>query len=109
VPTVIAYKVSWLTAKIAQWLVNVPYVTLLNIMMNKEIFPEFLQSNCQVDSIYPALYKNLYDIKTIDYLKQYCIKGTNSLSTYDENNAKIPPNNAAADQILTLLGALKMH
>lgn len=109
VPTVIAYKVSWLTAKIAQWLVNVPYVTLLNIMMNKEIFPEFLQNNCQVNSLYLALYKNLYDIKTIDYQKQYCIKGTNSLSTYNENNTKIPPNSAAADQILTLLGALKMH
>jgi lipid-A-disaccharide synthase len=104
VPTVIAYKVSWLTGKIAHFLVKIPYVTLLNIMFNKEIFPEFLQENCCINALYQAVYQSLYDDKIIQFQKEYCQKGIDMLSVYDENmHKKIPPSSVAAKKIYNLL------
>ena len=40
-PSIIAYKMSWFTAWLAKHLVNVRYASLLNIMLDKMIFPEF--------------------------------------------------------------------
>jgi lipid-A-disaccharide synthase len=99
VPTIIAYKVSWLTSKLAHYLIKVPYVTLLNIMMNKEIYPEFLQENCTDDKLYKALYKALYDPETIDMQKKYCAIATDLLYAKDNQGNKIHANLSAARYI----------
>ena len=54
-PSIIAYKMSWFTAWLAKHLVNVRYASLLNIMLDKMIFPEFLQDQCHKDNISAAL------------------------------------------------------
>lgn len=43
VPTVVIYKLSTLSYLIARVIVKVPYVSLPNIILNEEIFPEFIQ------------------------------------------------------------------
>jgi lipid-A-disaccharide synthase len=45
-PMVIGYKVGALTAAIARRFIKVPYVTLVNIILNREVVPEFIQENC---------------------------------------------------------------
>lgn len=45
VPTVVAYKVSPLTELAARLLITVPYVSLPNLILNREIFPELLQKD----------------------------------------------------------------
>jgi len=46
-PTVIAYKVSAVTAAIVRRLVKVQYVNLINILLNRMVIPERLQENCR--------------------------------------------------------------
>ncbi|MBA4416961.1 MAG: lipid-A-disaccharide synthase [Syntrophus sp. (in: bacteria)] len=49
-PAIVVYKISWLSYCIAKALVKVKYISLPNIIIGKEIFPEFVQHiNC--DSI----------------------------------------------------------
>lgn len=103
VPTVIAYKVSWFTAKIASWLINVPYVTLLNIMVNQEIFPEYLQENCTPNKLYDALNDCLLNSNTTEKHKKYCELGTELLYAKGNNNQKIPANHATAIEIRKIL------
>jgi lipid-A-disaccharide synthase len=43
---VIGYRVGALTAAIARRFIKVPYVTLVNIILNREVVPEFIQENC---------------------------------------------------------------
>ncbi len=99
VPTVIAYKVSWLSSKLAHLLIKVPYVTLLNIIMNKEIYPEFLQENCTPNKLYQGLYRALYDPETIDMQKKNCVIATELLYATDEAGNKIHANMSAARHI----------
>jgi len=103
VPTVIAYKVSYLSALLARWLVNVPYVTLLNIMLNKPVFPEFLQNNCTIDQLYPALNCALYDTEKIVEQKQMCQKATKMLSVYENESGIIPSSIVCARIIKKLI------
>ena len=55
VPHLIAYKVSRLTAIIAKRLLKIRFVNLLNILANREIVPELLQDQCNVDKIVDTL------------------------------------------------------
>ncbi len=45
-PMVIAYRVSWLTAKIVKRLVHVSSFCLINILLKKKVVPEYLQTAC---------------------------------------------------------------
>ncbi|MFL2668969.1 MAG: lipid-A-disaccharide synthase [Alphaproteobacteria bacterium] len=46
VPSVIAYKVNTITSWIVKFLVSVKYVNLVNVLLDKEAVPEFLQEEC---------------------------------------------------------------
>lgn len=47
VPTVVAYKFSPLSFALAKRLVKVPYVSLPNLILNRPVFPEFLQADAR--------------------------------------------------------------
>lgn len=55
VPMVIAYRVGFLTAVIARRFITAKYVTLINIIRDQEVIPEFLQERCTVESLCSAL------------------------------------------------------
>lgn len=50
-PAVIAYKLNWLSAKIARKVVKSPYVTLVNIMSKREVMPELLLEDCTPEKL----------------------------------------------------------
>lgn len=54
-PMVVAYKTSFINGWIAKQLLKVPYVSLVNILANQEIVPEYLQKNCTPERLYEAL------------------------------------------------------
>ncbi|MEE9545188.1 MAG: lipid-A-disaccharide synthase, partial [Rhodospirillales bacterium] len=54
-PTVIAYKVNPLTALLARRLVRVRYINLVNLILNRQALPEFLQENCTPEKLATAL------------------------------------------------------
>ncbi len=51
VPTVIAYRVSWLTYEIVRRLIKVKFVHLLNYLAGDAIVPERLQADCTPDRL----------------------------------------------------------
>lgn len=55
VPTVVAYDVNPITAFIAKRLVKTQYVSLVNIVMSREIVPEYLLGKCRSALLIPAV------------------------------------------------------
>ena len=52
IPSIILYKMGFINFFIVKMLVNVNFANILNIVANKEIIPELLQSNCNAINIY---------------------------------------------------------
>ena len=54
-PTVIAYKVNPLTAWAARRMMQVPYVSLVNLILDRRVTPELLQERCRPDLLADAV------------------------------------------------------
>lgn len=50
-PAIVAYRVSGLSYSVARLAVDVPYISLPNLILNKMIFPEFIQSRARGELI----------------------------------------------------------
>ncbi len=55
VPSLIAYRLSPLTAFIARRLIRVKYASIINLILDKPAIPEFIQENCTAERMTPAL------------------------------------------------------
>jgi lipid-A-disaccharide synthase len=51
VPQVVVYKTSPITYRIAKAIINVPYISLVNLILNKEAVPELIQNQCTPQNI----------------------------------------------------------
>lgn len=51
-PLITVYKTSWLNYFLIKPFVKVNFGNIVNIIANKEIIPEFIQSNCNADNIF---------------------------------------------------------
>lgn len=51
VPTVVIYRVPWLTGEIARRMIRVRFASIVNIVADREVLPEFLQSRCRPELI----------------------------------------------------------
>ena len=60
-PMVVAYRMAPITMAIARRLVKVPYVTLINLVLKKNVIPEFIQNACKADSLSGAVSQLLDD------------------------------------------------
>jgi lipid-A-disaccharide synthase len=63
VPSVIAYKVNTITSWIVKFLVSGKYVNLVNVLLNKEAVPEFLQGECNGKNLAESIDNLLKDQK----------------------------------------------
>jgi lipid-A-disaccharide synthase len=54
VPAIICYKVSPLSLAVAKLLVKVPFIGLPNLILQREIFPELLQKDCDAKPLAAA-------------------------------------------------------
>ncbi len=55
VPMVVAYKVKPFSAWLAKRLLQIPYVSLVNLIEKREVIPEYLQENCTPAKLEAAL------------------------------------------------------
>lgn len=55
VPQVVCYQTSWLSYKIAKALVDVKYISLVNLISNKEIVKELIQEDLTVENMVDEL------------------------------------------------------
>jgi lipid-A-disaccharide synthase len=60
-PMVVGYKVGWLTYMLALPLMNVRFITLINVLLDREAVPEFLQVRCTPELLANAVTKLLTD------------------------------------------------
>ncbi|MFV0430790.1 MAG: lipid-A-disaccharide synthase [Alphaproteobacteria bacterium] len=67
VPMVIAYTMGKWTDKLARILIKVKYASLINILENQSLIPEFLGNDCTADNLYMQLSKFLSRQETPDY------------------------------------------
>lgn len=51
VPMVVAYRVSPATAFVVRRLISVKYASLVNLLADREVIPEFLQENCTPENL----------------------------------------------------------
>jgi len=55
IPTVVTYKISPLTHRLARFLIKVQYASLVNLIAGKEVFPEFIQDKAKPDLLANAV------------------------------------------------------
>lgn len=99
VPMVVTYKVSALSAWILRRMIKVKFVSLINILMNKEIVPELLQEYCQPDLLAQKVAGFLISKDPAD--KQIEQSQQALAHLVPENGNK--PSDVAAQEILSLL------
>ena len=96
VPSIIIYKLNFINFMIFKLVVNVKFANIINIINNKEIIPELLQSECNAREIYNSV---LYMIKNPDIGKKQLekcnqtLKGIRSTSSSSSEVASILQNN----------------
>ncbi|MDR0484275.1 MAG: lipid-A-disaccharide synthase [Alphaproteobacteria bacterium] len=65
-PCIVAYRVNYLTSKLAGLLIKIKYASIINIISQEEIIKEFIQEKCTADNLTKASIKTLNDLKTND-------------------------------------------
>ncbi len=54
VPAIVAYKVSWPSYLAGRMLIDVPYISMPNLILGKGIFPEFIQNRAKPEELLQA-------------------------------------------------------
>ncbi|MEC7488446.1 MAG: lipid-A-disaccharide synthase [Pseudomonadota bacterium] len=100
VPHVIAYRLNGLTVAIVRMLhgVNQKYVNLINILLNRHVVPEFIQSRCRQNLIAPSL---LELINNPEARRRQMDEFNNALKLLLPDSGS--PSNAAADVVFSIL------
>jgi lipid-A-disaccharide synthase len=74
VPQVVVYKTSYITYRIVKWLINVPYISLVNLIADKEVVKEMIQGDANSEKVSNEL----------DQLLNNTSYRNNMLENYDE-------------------------
>ena len=98
VPCVIAYRVNPITSLIARFFIKVRYFNLINILLDREVTPEFIQEKCSGKNLSAALQDLLTDKNAYQNQQDAATKALNLLRV-----EKQLPSNAAAETILSLV------
>ncbi len=101
VPEVVCYKGSWLSYQIGKRLVNVKYISLVNLIMDKLVVKELIQDELTVDN----LKKELQDILTNELRLTQLKKDYAELKTLLSKGGNASAN--AADLIVQFLPKTK--
>lgn len=99
-PTVVAYRVSPISAAVGRRLIKVAHVGLVNILMNREVMPEYLQEACTAERLAPAVRGLLTDAAARDAQKQALAEAMAMLRPPDGT-----PADAAARVVLDTIKA----
>jgi len=96
---VIGYRVNALTALLGRLLIKSPYANLINICLQREAVPEFIQGQCTADNLAQELERLLTD------------EGARAAQRHSATDALTqlglggpPPGERAADVVLSVLG-----
>lgn len=97
-PMVIGYRVGALTAAIARRMVKVRYATLVNIILDREVVPEFLQERCTAPNLARELVRLLTNHAARVEQVTASVAALKAMGQGDE-----PPSMRAAREILRIM------
>jgi len=95
VPMAVAYRVGWFTATLMRPLIRVQFVTLVNLLLEREAVPEFLQERCRAELLAPCVIQLLTDTGYRAHQKRDLSEAVHLLGLDDE-----PPSLRAARALL---------
>lgn len=78
IPMVVMYKLSWANYLLARLIIKVKYITLANILLNKELIPECIQHKATSNILSKKILEFL-DIKTYNNIREELLKFRNQL------------------------------
>ena len=99
VPSIIGYRLSPLTAMVARRLIRVKYASIVNIILDREAMPEFIQEKCTADQMAPALINLLQPGQHRDQQSCDIAQALKALQSGDT-----PPSTAAAKVVIKVAG-----
>ena len=99
VPLVIAYKISFISYCLIRFIIKIKYANLLNLVMNKEIIPEFIQNKCNADDLVNSTLNLLKDSQEANIQVQEANEALEKLGLSDE----ISPSAKAANVIIDII------
>ena len=59
IPEIVCYKTSWISYQIGKWLVNLKFISLVNLIMDKEVVKELIQNEFNEKNLEQELHKIL--------------------------------------------------
>ena len=71
VPQVVCYKGSWLSYQIGKRIVNLDYISLVNLIMDKEVVTELIQNDFNTERLKKELNKILDDYERTKFFIDY--------------------------------------
>ena len=93
VPSIIIYKLNFINFMIFKLLVNVKFANIINIINNKEVIPELLQSECNAKEIYNSV---LYMLKNPEI-------GKKQLEQCNQTLKGIRSSSSSSNEVATIL------
>ncbi len=102
VPHVVGYRVNPLTAAIVRRLIQVPHVSLVNLLAEREVVPEFLQERCTPALLAEGLVRLLREAEPAAAQRAGFAEALGRLRP-----AEGMPSEAAAVAVLGMLGAYR--
>ena len=81
VPSIIIYKMNFINFYIAKFLLNIKFANMINIINNREVIPELIQSECNADEIFKSVYYFLKKPDLIAKQKQEIKKTLKTLTS----------------------------
>ena len=69
-PYCLTYKVAWLTATIARWLMSVKFLGIVNVMADREVVKELLQGEAKGEPIANELRRLIENPQECEELKR---------------------------------------
>jgi len=98
VPMVIAYKIGWFTYLLFRGLIDVPFITLINLIKKRGVIPELVQKDCTAEDIIEEADTLLHD-KDAARLQ---VEGCQS-ALVDMGLGGSPPSERAAQALLEII------
>jgi len=98
-PTVVVYKLSLINRLYAQYIlkVNLPHYCIVNILAQKEVFPELIKSGLNAKNLFDLTQSFLNDTQ----IRQKCIK------TCEQINKSLGTYNANTKAAASIMGSLR--
>ena len=92
IPSIIIYKMNFVNFYLAKFLLNIKFANMINIINNREVIPELIQSECNADEIFKSVYyflkkPNLIEKQKIEIKKT--LENLASPSSSSEEASKI--------------------